>query len=365
MNKEEDIVVSSTSALADDLTPPPVSSRKPKRFSLDDLLGDTRPQAVGVVDLPTAKEIRLDRIIADANQPRRTFDSDRLEELSESIRIEGVLQPIVVRYEKEQDTYVVVHGERRWRAAQAAGLTTIPALVREVPEDRRLVQQLMENIVRDDLNAVDRAAALRALRGQMDDAPWEQVAATVGIKRSRLFQLLGTEKLPDDAQADIRAGRLSEKQSRALQGLPVNHQRALRDAILADDMPAGTALAIARRLKADHIADDLDAAMIAIGRIQTELANPAPPAGTPIDAELMSLLGQIGQSSSAPHRVALTRLADWNGFPPFDGERMVDEVFTLAQTLARVSPVEMRGSGETRATLLALRNALNGLLEGD
>jgi ParB/RepB/Spo0J family partition protein len=366
MTKEEDIVVSSTSSLADDLTPPPAASRKPKRFSLDDLLGDTRPQAVGVVDLPTAKEIRLDRIVADANQPRRTFDGDRLEELAESIRIEGVLQPVVVRYDKDADTYVVVHGERRWRAAQAAGLATIPALVREVPEDRRLIQQLMENIVRDDLNAVDRAAALRSLRGQMGDAPWEQVAATVGIKRSRLFQLLGTEKLPEDAQADIRAGRLSEKQSRALQGLPLAHQRALRDAILADDLPAAKALAIARHLKADRIPDDLDAAMAAIARFQSEeIPTPVAPFATEVDAELMSLLEQIGQSSDQAARVALTRLADWNGFPSYDSERLLDEVFTLAQTLARAPKSEVTGPGESRATLLALRNALNGLLEGD
>ena len=80
--------------------------------------------------------------------------------------------------------------------------------------------------------------------------PWDVVAETVGIRRSRLFQLLGTEKLPEAIQADIRAGRLTEKQSRALQGLPGEHQRALRDAILADNLPADTAMAIARRLKA-------------------------------------------------------------------------------------------------------------------
>ena len=68
--------------------------------------------------------------------------------------------------------------------------------MREVPQDRRLVQQLMENIVRDDLNAVDRAAALRTLKTQLGDAPWEAVAEMVGIRRSRLFQLIGTEKLP-------------------------------------------------------------------------------------------------------------------------------------------------------------------------
>ena len=117
-----------------------------------------------------------------------------------------------------------------------------------------------------------RASALRALKVQLGDASWDTVAEAVGIRRSRLFQLLGTEKLPEAIQADIRAGRLTEKQSRALQGLPGEQQRALRDAILADDLSADTALAIARRLKADRVPDELDAAAAAISRIRAELA---------------------------------------------------------------------------------------------
>ncbi|MDQ2682537.1 MAG: ParB/RepB/Spo0J family partition protein [Chloroflexota bacterium] len=359
--------MNSTSSLADELTPPPAPSRKPRRFNLDDLLGDTRPQAVGVSDLPTGKEIRLDRIEADPDQPRRTFDGDKLEELTESIRIEGVLQPIVVRYDKPRDVYVVVHGERRWRAAQAAGLTTIPALVRDVPESRRLVQQLMENIVRDDLNAVDRAAALRSLRAQMNDAPWEQVAETVGIKRSRLFQLLGTEKLVDDAQSDIREGRLSEKQSRALQGLSPEHQRALRDVIVAENLPATIALAISRELRAIDLPDDHAAAVDAIARIRESLPGRNRTVIEPqSDPDLMSLLSLIArlETGNGPARVSLTRFADWNGFAPFDGDRLLDETWALAQTLCRVPKDQARG-GQTRETLVALRDALNGLLEGD
>src|SRR5215217_8733693 len=225
-----------------------IAAKGRRRFTVDALFTDHRPQAVGVEDLPTAKEIRLERIEADPQQPRRTFDPDRLEELTASVRREGILQPIAVRYDADRDVYVVVHGERRLRAAHEAGLTAIPAIVRGVPEDRRLIQQLMENIVRDDLNAVDRAAALRALKVKLGDAPWEQVAEAVGIRRSRLFQLLGTEKLPEQIQADIRTGRISEKQSRALQGLVAGHQEALRDVIIADDLPADEAMRLAREL---------------------------------------------------------------------------------------------------------------------
>src|SRR5215211_4888053 len=268
-----------------------IAAKGRRRFTVDALFTDHRPQAVGVEDLPTAKEIRLERIEADPQQPRRTFDPDRLEELTASVRREGILQPIAVRYDADRDVYVVVHGERRLRAAHEAGLTAIPAIVRDVPEDRRLVQQLMENIVRDDLNAIDRAAALRALKTQLGDAPWDAVADAVGIRRSRLFQLLGTGKLPESIQADIRAGRLSEKQSRALQGLPAEHQRALRDAIIADDLPAETALAIARRLKADGVPDDLDTAAAAISRIRAALGQDRVVRQEPVaDAELLTLL---------------------------------------------------------------------------
>ncbi|MEZ4498331.1 MAG: ParB/RepB/Spo0J family partition protein [Thermomicrobiales bacterium] len=195
-----------------------MSDRK-RRFTVESLFTDTRPQAAGVNELPGSSLIALDRIDPDPDQPRRTFDEERLEELAASIRIEGVLQPIVVRYDIAIDRYIVVHGERRWRASQLAGLSDIPALVRDVPAERRLIQQLMENIVRDDLNPVDRSAALRMLKEQLGDPPWETVAETVGIKRSRLFQLLSTEKLPDAIQDDIRSGVLSEKQSRMLQNL--------------------------------------------------------------------------------------------------------------------------------------------------
>src|SRR5919106_3359677 len=103
-----------------------VAAKGRRRFTVDALFTDHRPQAVGVEDLPTAKEIRLERIEADPEQPRRTFDPDRLEELTASIQREGLLQPIAVRYDADRDVYVVVHGERRLRAARQAGLPAIP-----------------------------------------------------------------------------------------------------------------------------------------------------------------------------------------------------------------------------------------------
>ena len=204
-----------------------------RRFSVDDLFSDTRPQAVGVTDLVDAKEIRLDRIAPDPDQPRTAFDSAALEELAASIRREGVLQPIAVRYVAADDIYVIIHGERRWRAAGLAGLDAIPALVRDIEPGTVLVQQLMENIVREDLNALDRSQALRTLKDQMGDAPWDNVAERVGIRRSRLFQLLGTEKLAGGFRRLLRDGVVSEKQTRPVQRLADDIQEELAARVVA------------------------------------------------------------------------------------------------------------------------------------
>jgi ParB family transcriptional regulator, chromosome partitioning protein len=241
-----------------------VSSSRDKgrrKFTVDSLFQDTSPRGAGVRDLIDAKEINVDRVVPDPEQPRHTFDEDSLSELASSIAQEGVLQPIAVRYDEPNDQYVIIHGERRWRASQMAGLSAIPAIVRDVPEERRLVHQLMENVVREDLNAVDRAAALRLLKRQMDDAPWERVAEAVGIRRSRLFQLLSTEKLIASVQDRIRAGELSEKQTRPLQGLSPQAQETLAE-MLVDGMPEREAQAISRQLRNDTDYLELDQARL-------------------------------------------------------------------------------------------------------
>lgn len=323
-----------------------------RRFSVDTLFEDTRPQAVGVRDLASAKEIRLDRIAPDPEQPRRTFDADRLDDLVQSIRLEGVLQPIAVRYDMDHDSYVILHGERRWRAAQLAGLETIPAIVREVAEERRLIQQLMENIIREDLNAVDRAAALRVLKGQMDDAPWERVAEAVGIKRSRLFQLLGTEKLPAEVQEEIRSGNLSEKQSRVLQGLPEPVQSALARLIIHEGLNQTAAQRLARAARHDEefLEFDDDAALERFKLLRgTAEAGSRRPQDTRspndvIDGALRRALGakshpvDIGADDEVP-------LA-----------QVEAEIAALARSLARLSPAFHSGSEGA-----ALTSRLRGL----
>lgn len=330
------------------------TGRRNRRFTVNDLFTDTRLQATGVQDLAGAKEIDLNRIEPDPEQPRRAFDEDRLDELAASIRSEGVLQPIVVRYDEPRDVYIIVHGERRWRASTRAEQKSIPALVRDVPEHRRLLQQLMENVVRDDLNAVDRAAALRALRQQMGDAPWDQVAAAVGIRRSRLFQLLGTEKLPDTAKDDIQAGKLSEKQSRALQGLLPAQQEALRSLIVEKELPAQVASKIAQALRSMTNDEEIghSTAQTQVDRLYALIQ--------PVDAaalarQTQTLLVAVQQQNTAD----LARLL---GVPRFDENRVTKEVAALARSLTRTDATQLAVSDHTRKNLEQLRAAIDTVL---
>ena len=342
---------------------PPKQGRSRRKFTVDALFSDTRPQAVGVQDLAEAKEIALDRIEADPDQPRRSFDGERLEELAASIRKEGVLQPIVVRYDADRDRYIIVHGERRYRASGQAGLKTIPALVRNVPEGRRLIQQLMENIVRDDLNAVDRARALRVLKDQMDDAPWEDVAAEVGIRRSRLFQLLDTNKLPDPTQEQIRSGTLSEKQSRALQGLPPVYQQALADAIVERAVPAPVATRIGRAIrKSARQASTKQAARAHIDEL-LDLAISADDSGraAQIDRLLDSLTSVVRDRDS--DRSELDEIATTLGTPKFTSGRVTRSIGDLAQALSQASERDISKDAALAQRLRALSEVIDTLVD--
>jgi len=340
------------------------ANRGKRRFTVDSLFSDTRPQATGVADLPDARIIDLDRIEGDPQQPRRTFDPDKLDELSASIASEGVLQPIVVRLDAERNRYIVVHGERRVRAARIAGITAIPALIRDVPQDRRLVQQLMENIVRDDLNAVDRAAALRALRGQLGDPAWDVVAERVGIRRSRLFQLLGTEKLSEGSRDDIREGNLSEKQSRALQGLPPAKQDALRELIVREALPFPTASRLARVYKDYPVspADDKDAAIEALDTLRGLVVADDPESlRRQTRALLQAVRAAVGGDRTS--QAQLRQLKVLLSIPAFSRDRFSRDTSTLGKSLAAITDSRTGISPEMRASLVDLRSTIDALLE--
>lgn len=341
----------------------PTPSRARRRFTVDALFSDTRPQATGVSDLPDARMIEIDRIEGDPMQPRRSFDPEKLDELRNSIDSEGVLQPIVVRFDDERNRYIVVHGERRLRAARLAGLSAIPALIRDVPEDRRLIRQLMENVIRDDLNAVDRAAALRGLRSQLGDPAWEVVAATVGIKRSRLFQLLGTEKLSEEAREDIQHGRLSEKQSRVLQGLSPVKQEALRELLVRESLSIPGATKLARVYKDFPISppDDKAAAVKALETLRGLVVADDPDA---VRRQTRTLLHAVRSAigGDKTSQAQLRQLKVLISIPKFDRDRFTRDASTISKSLAALSENRIGIPPDVRAGLTDLRNTIDALL---
>lgn len=150
-------------------------------------------------------------------QPRRDMDPEKLEELSASIRAQGVIQPIVVR-EIAPDRYEIVAGERRWRAAQRAGLLKVPVVVRDVPDDKLLQVALIENIQRENLNAIDEALAYQQLTRDLG-LTQEEVAGAVGKDRASIANYLRLLKLPEPVRKEVAAGRLSMGHARALLAL--------------------------------------------------------------------------------------------------------------------------------------------------
>lgn len=215
--------------------------------------------------------IRLDAIVADPDQPRRTFPDEGLLELCESIRQDGVIQPIEVT-EKSPGQYMIVHGERRWRAALMAGLETIPAVVRRHDYDTitRLVRQLVENMQREDLNDVDRAAGLLRMRelmqAELDARPadqeeksastpwsrtvtWAKVGKRLGMTRQRIHQLIRLLDLPKSIKDDVRSGKLSERDTRVYQGLQSRQQRDLHRARYSQNLSATEVRQVSRHLK--------------------------------------------------------------------------------------------------------------------
>ncbi len=178
---------------------------------------------------PALLEIELEQIRPNAYQPRVQFDSASLDELADSIREHGVLQPIVVR--RAESGYELVAGERRWRAAQKAGLARIPALVQDVSDEKMLERALVENIQRADLNAIEEANAYQLLVDEFH-LTQEEVATRVGKSRTAVTNTLRLLKLPTAVQQAVLNGEISMGHARALLALPKQAQLSvLRDII--------------------------------------------------------------------------------------------------------------------------------------
>src|SRR5438132_4111604 len=193
----------------------------------------------------------IEEIRPNRHQPRRHFDEGHIEELAESIRSKGVLLPLIVR--RANDGYVLVAGERRWRAAQRAGLRELPVMVREVSEKEAFELALIENIQREDLNPVEAAEAYKRLVEE-HGLTREQRATRVGKDRSTVANALRLLRLPDGIKQAIVAGQLSMGHARALLAIPEESDlRRAAEKVIADGLSVRAVEALVQRLKSRRL----------------------------------------------------------------------------------------------------------------
>lgn len=192
-------------------------ARKPLGRGLSALLGEPAESPAAVIAAPDSsagvKEIEVSRISGNPEQPRTRFDAKALDELASSIAANGIVQPIVVR--RAGSRYQIVAGERRWRAAQRAGLHKVPVVIKEVSDDKILEIALIENIQREELNPIEEANAYRKLIDTIG-LTQEQLSERVGKERSLIATSMRLLKLPEEIQKLIEEGKLTAGHGRAL-----------------------------------------------------------------------------------------------------------------------------------------------------
>jgi ParB family chromosome partitioning protein len=195
--------------------------RKGLGRGLSALMADIQPAEEAVAaDTPAPlrgeRMVPVDRIVPNPGQPRRAFSEDAMSELAASIREKGVIQPLIVRPDPEnEDIYQIVAGERRWRAAQRAQVHEVPVIIRDFDDTEVLEVAIIENIQRADLNPVEEAQGYRQLMDRFGHTQ-EQLATAMGKSRSHIANLMRLLSLPDDVLEMLRDGRLSAGHARAL-----------------------------------------------------------------------------------------------------------------------------------------------------
>ena len=212
----------------------------------------TSTRGPGSSSAPT--EVDLDLLSPNEEQPRADMDDARLDDLARSIGVSGVIQPILVR-PRSEGRYEIVAGERRWRAAQRAGLLRVPVIVKDVPLEKRLELALVENIQRENLNPIEEARAYRRLADQFQRTQ-EEIAQAVGKDRVTVANYQRLLTLPSEVQADVATGGLSMGHARALIGLsdPPTQRRVARD-VRTRDLSVRETEALVKKLLAPQPAD--------------------------------------------------------------------------------------------------------------
>lgn len=211
-----------------------------------------------VTGASSINEVKISEIEANPDQPRRDFDEEALNELADSIKQIGVVQPITLR-KIEEGKYQIVAGERRFRASQIAGLESIPAYIREVNETQLMEMALIENIQREDLNAIEEALAYQNLMDKCDYTQ-DQLSERVGKKRATVANYLRLLKLPAEIQMAVKNKKLDMGHARALMGIedPVS-QLEVYNRILSEGLSVRKVEEIAKELKEGNSGGDTSA----------------------------------------------------------------------------------------------------------
>jgi ParB family chromosome partitioning protein len=197
---------------------------------------------------PRETEVDIDRLFANRLQPRTAFVDAALDDLAQSIRTNGVIQPIVVQ--RSGDRFQIIAGERRWRAAQRAGLLRVPVVIREAQaSDRSLLEMaLIENIQREDLNPIDEALAYRRLADEFE-LTQEAIAAAVGKDRATVANVLRLLKLPEDLRNDVASGALSMGHARSILAIAeVADQRRIAHDVIARGLSVRETEAVVKKM---------------------------------------------------------------------------------------------------------------------
>ncbi|MDR5866534.1 ParB/RepB/Spo0J family partition protein [Halomonas koreensis] len=226
-------------------------ARRRESLDLPELDGDPEaPEVNGAAPAPCPEErlerLPLGQLSRGRYQPRRDIQPEALEELADSIRAQGVMQPIVVRPTGEQ-RYEIIAGERRWRAAQLAELDVIPAVVREVSDEAALALALIENIQRENLNPIEEALALKRLLDEFE-LTQQQAADAVGRSRAQVANLLRLLALDPEVQTLLERGDLDMGHARALLALSGPKQRQAAHEVVNKDLTVRATEALVKRL---------------------------------------------------------------------------------------------------------------------
>lgn len=222
---------------------PTVAKRRGLGRGLDALIPSGGPQNAADI-----QQLDVSAIEPNPRQPRRNFNEAELAELAESIGEHGVLQPLLVAQPENSQDYVLIAGERRLQAAKQAGLTTVPAVVRQASEEQLLVWALIENLQREDLNPIEAAEGYRQLADDFD-LSHQAIAQRVGKSRSAISNTLRLLQLPKELQQAVQAGQISEGHARALLALDTaKAQKAALKTIVEGELNVRQTEALVRRL---------------------------------------------------------------------------------------------------------------------